>query len=234
MQCLTQQRIYPPSAHASDQHGDALSVTPIGLLMACLGLVLTLLLAAPFAEAKIYKTVDADGNISYSDVPPADAAQRDESTIELQINNTYNAKDSSPQAGQGNNVDTSQPGDIVSADGSLNDTMPAAAYQTIAISAPAADAALRSNSGDVTLSINLQPSLRAGDQVRFFMDGKPVGTVTGTSLSLTNIDRGTHTLAAVVLDGAGKPRISSATTSFSLQRFAPKPPPPPRTNRSGS
>lgn len=204
MQCLKQQNIRLMSK---------------GLAFA--GLVFTMLLAPGLSHAKIYKTVDEDGNVAYSDTPPADVEARADSTIELEINNTYNAKDSTPVPANNTN-NSSQPGDIVSASGSATPTDPGAAYQTIAISAPAADANLRSNSGNVSLSISLQPGLVPGDQVRFFLDGKPVGTVTGTSLSLTNIDRGTHTVAAVVLDSAGKPRISSNTSSFSIQRFAPK------------
>ncbi len=206
MQCLKQQNIRSISKE-----------------LTLIGLVFTMLLAPALSHAKIYKTVDEDGNVSYSDTPPADVEVRAESTIELEINNTYNAEESTPtplptnKAGKG-----SQPGDIVSTDDSGEPAKPKAVYQTIAITAPAADANLRSNSGNVTLSISLQPGLVPGDQVRFFLDGKPVGTVAGTSLSLTNIDRGTHTLAAVVLDGAGKPRISSNTSSFSIQRFAPK------------
>lgn len=206
MQCLKQQNI---------------KVWSKGLTFA--GLVFTMLLAPALSNAKIYKTVDEDGNVSYSDTPPADVEARAESTIELEINNTYNAEESNPtpvatnKTTQGN-----RPGDIVTTGDPGTDTKPAAVYQKIAITAPAADANLRSNEGKVTLSISLQPGLVPGDQVRFFLDGKPVGTVTGTSLSLTNIDRGTHTLAAVVLDGAGKPRISSNTSSFSIQRFAPR------------
>jgi len=180
-----------------------------------------MLLTSVTAQAKIYKTVDEDGNISYSDTPPVDADTRSESTIELDINNTYSAKESRPATANGasDNNQGGSPGDIVNADGTP--AAPAVTYQSISISAPAANANLRSNSGDITLSINLQPNLRTGDQVRFFMDGKPVGTVSGLSLSLTNIDRGTHTVAAVVLDNTGKPRISSATNSFSIQRVAP-------------
>ena len=227
MQCLTQQKNC--TNYPSPRTRAGLSWLGTGLvswftLGLALVLVLTLLLAPVFAQAKIYKTVDEDGNVAYSDVPPANTEQRAESTIELEINNTYNAKESGPVPAQSpkGGGQSINPGDIVSADNSPGSTPPAAAYQSITISAPAANANLRSNSGDVTLSISLQPSLRAGDQVRFFMDGKPVGTVNGTSLSLTNIDRGTHTLAAVVLDGAGKPRISSTTTSFSIQRYVPK------------
>lgn len=191
--------------------------------LAFAGLVLTMLVTPLLVHAKIYKTVDEDGNVSYSDTPPADVETRAESTIELEINNTYNAEDFTPAPTPANNaIKGSQPGDIVSTGDPGTPAKPTAVYQTITITAPAADANLRSNSGNVTLSISLQPGLVPGDQVRFFLDGKPVGTVTGTSLSLTNIDRGTHTLAAVVLDGAGKPRISSNTSSFSIQRFAPK------------
>ena len=209
MQCLTQQKIsFEPKKFASSS---------------ICGLVLTMLLVPFLSHDKIYKTVDEDGNVSYSDVAPADLETRAESTIELEINNTYNAKDASPAPTNNSGNGSGGAGSIVSTGNTPVSGAESAGYQNITISAPAPDANLRSNSGDVSLSISLQPSLRPGDQVRFFLDGKPVGTVNGTSLALTNIDRGTHTLAAVVLDSAGKPRISSNTTSFTIQRFAPKP-----------
>jgi len=173
--------------------------------------VVTTLVFATTAQAKIYKIVDEFGNVSYTDVAPTDAEQREKTAIELNINNTYTGGPLAPAA---------TPTVVNPKATKAEETTTATAYKQLKISSPSVDSNIRSNNGDITLAASIEPQLQVGDSIRFFLDGKPVGTVSGTSLSLNNIDRGTHTVAAVVLDSAGKTKISSRTTSFSLSRFS--------------
>ena len=49
------------------------------------------------------------------------------------------------------------------------------------------------------------PALRPGDQIFLLLDGQPLngGVATGSQFTLTPLDRGTHTLQAVVRDSGG-------------------------------
>ncbi len=158
----------------------------------------------PLASAAIYKIVDADGNVSYTDVAPTEEEAKSATTVEMNLVNTF--KD--PVATQ---PSTSSSG----TDRPSSDT-----YETLEIVAPADSTSVRANAGNVTVRVRLEPALQPGHHVRFFLDGKPVGTVAATDLTLQNVDRGEHTVAAVVIDSQGNPVQDSRTTRFTLQRVA--------------
>lgn len=55
--------------------------------------------------------------------------------------------------------------------------------------------------------------------IQLRMDGRPYGQPSsGLSFNLANVDRGTHTLAAVVMNANGEELAQSATIKFHLQR----------------
>ena len=160
------------------------------------------------ALAAIYKTVDEEGNVVFTDVPPKDQSK----AIEIDAGNTY------------------QPAPLPAA----NTPAPAAAdeaeteeeltvnYESLQITAPADDEALRENAGNVTISVSANPSLdiEQGHAVQILVDGTPSTSAAATSLSLTNVDRGTHSLVAQILDADGQVLISSSPVTFHMLRYA--------------
>ena len=90
-------------------------------------------------------------------------------------------------------------------------------YEKIFVSNPADGSAIRSNNGNVSISIVLEPSLRSGHRILITMDGKELSKGSGKSASVTNIDRGTHTVGASVIDSSSN-AIISATSTFSILR----------------
>ncbi|MCM2331683.1 MAG: DUF4124 domain-containing protein, partial [Pseudomonas sagittaria] len=77
---------------------------------------------------------------------------------------------------------------------------------------------LRANAGNFTFAVSLEPSLHEGDLLQVLLDGQPLSTPgTQTSFQLGQVDRGTHSLQAVILRD-GKPLQSSASVSFTVQR----------------
>lgn len=122
----------------------------------------------------------------------------------------------------------------VSAEGSAVARAPAEARESIAyvqaaILAPADDAALRDNTGNVQVRGQVAPALAAGHQVQLLLDGAPWGSPQGTAeFSLANLDRGTHSLALRILDGEGKLLFAGPPSVFHLLRHSrlhPKPNP---------
>jgi hypothetical protein len=67
----------------------------------------------------------------------------------------------------------------------------------------------------------LEPGLNSdrGDQLALYMDGAQVSVGSSPQFELNNIDRGTHTLKASVVDNGGKAIISSSPVSFTILRF---------------
>ena len=86
-----------------------------------------------------------------------------------------------------------------------------------------------------SVGVQIQPKLSPGHRLRLLLDGKPYGQASSsTRLSLTNIDRGEHSLAVEVLSGEQSIQQSSPVT-FTVQRvntqspaLKPKPQPKPK------
>ncbi|WP_407362508.1 DUF4124 domain-containing protein [Pseudomonas luteola] len=134
-------------------------------------------------HAEIYRSVGPNGQTVFSDQPPANApAER----VELQRPNTVKAETPASTAPSPSPPDTgaatSQP------------------YQTLRLDAPD-DEALRANNGTFSISATITPALSPGHELRLLVDGQPYGEPTRAPFfHLTNIDRGTHSLAIEVVE----------------------------------
>jgi hypothetical protein len=94
-------------------------------------------------------------------------------------------------------------------------------YQQLEITAPTPDETLRDNTGDVTVSVALQPDLdaAAGHRLQFLLDGKPQGKPSDSSHArFPNVPRGTHTVEVAVVDASGHELKRSTGVRFHLHR----------------
>ena len=91
-------------------------------------------------------------------------------------------------------------------------------YVQLTITRPAADETIHDNSGNLTVEVTLSPALQGeqGHRIQLYLDGIAVGNPSG--LSLTEIDRGAHSLQAVVVDRDGRALIASAPVPFYMWR----------------
>lgn len=167
---------------------------------------LLLLMMMPTIHAEtVYRSVDKDGNTVFSDKPSQGAEKMD-------IPDAQTVK--SPSAGKFHYQPPPK--------------SPPPAYSSVAITSPDDDASVRQNDGNISVQVAVQPALQNQDTLQLHMDGKIVGTGSSTSFSLNNVDRGTHTLQAVVVDNTGKTLASSATVTFHLLRHSILNQPPPK------
>lgn len=156
--------------------------------------VLLLVLLNPAIAETVYKTVDENGNVIFTDKPSEEAEKVKIQDLENTIDNPNPAK-YKPSAPKSDAVSFS--------------------YESLTVTSPENGAGIRSNNGSVSISLSIEPNIRPGHKVIIMMDGKQVGT--GFAVSLQNVDRGTHTITAKVVDGEGKSLISTSS-SFSLLR----------------
>jgi hypothetical protein len=165
-------------------------------------LLIAILLICPWlGYAQVYQWLDARGNVHFSDAPPPGGSKaREVKEITVPPISTVPAIKSAP---------------VKMADGQKTRTSP---YRRFAIVEPANDKAIRQNAGNVAITTSLEPALRPGDTITLFVDGKATVTGREARLLLSNVDRGTHTLRAVVSDSEGKSLISSETVTFHLLR----------------
>ncbi len=73
-------------------------------------------------------------------------------------------------------------------------------YQHFSIQSPAHDQAFYATSNQFNVSLNLKPALQEGHYIRIYMDGKLVVDRANTSATVSNFNRGTHTLSAKVFN----------------------------------
>lgn len=145
-------------------------------------LLATLLLWLHSIYAAIYKTTDANGNSHFTDTPQADAA-----TVTLKPVNYYTAANT-------NNKQTN--------------TAPAeksnsAVYKKFVIASPKDQDTLQ-NTNEVTVALQLQPTLKTGDSIEFLLDGHALPSTTATSITLNELTRGEHKLQARLLNAEKK------------------------------
>ena len=162
-------------------------------------LIVLCMLMAGSIQAQVYRSVDKDGNVVFSDKATAGA-------VEVQVKELETIK----------SLDRPPP---------ESDSAPAANpeqqtfYTVLAIASPRADETIRENSGTIGVSVVLTPQLRPLDKMVVFLDGAEFTSTENQSLQLQNVDRGTHELKVTVVDADGKEQISSQPVTFHLQRF---------------
>jgi len=160
---------------------------------------LLLLLTALPAAADVYRWVDADGVVHYSDNPPSPDAK----PTALPKLQSFN-----PQAlmnGQ-----------------SLSGETPAAHPESSGyrpqITSPAADETIRDNVTQITVSVAAPPPNR-GDLLVYYIDGSRYGGPTAaTSMTIDNVERGTHSVAVAAVDRQGHEYSRSPTVTFYMKQ----------------
>ncbi|MGI9292951.1 MAG: DUF4124 domain-containing protein [Pseudomonadales bacterium] len=157
-----------------------------------------LLLSLPCA-AQIYKHVDKNGNISYSDQPAAGAA-----TVEVPKANTIPALEIPEPARAAETAD---------------DEEAAFKYTRVRILEPVNDSAIEHGPGNFNVVASVKPGLKEGHKLQFFVDGAAQGKpTTDRILQLRNVNRGTHTLQVKVIDENGSIVKSSTSNKVHVLR----------------
>ena len=170
--------------------------------------IITLLLCAIFtssAVAEMYKWVDEEGNISYSDQPPFKGAHK----LEAPAISTVPA------------TDVPEKQAVTSTEPSKSKDDKSTRYSYLEITSPVNDATIRNNEGNFSLSITIKPELdsKYGHYFSVLLDGKTVqDKVYVTSASLKNIDRGTHKISVAVKNDKGKVLSKSKSITVHLHR----------------
>jgi hypothetical protein len=151
--------------------------------------------------AQAYRWVDENGVIHYSDRPQPGAEE-----VELE---SPPAVDIPPRS----RASRTPPG----ARGPEGDADVTVGYETLEIASPAAEETLWNIAGVLNVSLDLQPDLKQGHQLRVYFDGNPQ-QVSSTQFQLQEVWRGVHNLQAEVLDQDGQLLIRSQPTRFYVQQ----------------
>ncbi len=163
-------------------------------------MLLTMLLGCALnAQAAVYKWVDEDGNVHFSDEPKHPNAEK----IHVPPPSTYT------------------PAPLPKLQPKPPETpVPNQGYNSFGIGSPANDAVLWDTGGEVMVSVNLDPALKTelGHRLEFSVDGRKIGNSDSSSYLITNIERGTHQITARVVNINGAALDSDSVTVHVRQR----------------
>ncbi|WP_372965586.1 DUF4124 domain-containing protein [Marinobacter sp.] len=157
------------------------------------------LLASSASWAEVYRHVDAQGNVTFSDEPM-------EGGKEVKIKPVTTITLPKPEAVR----ETGKLREEVKREG--------AAYESVAFSQPQDEQAFHSGGGHVTFEVYSTPGLKPGHKYEVTLDGQPVGQSTSGSVTVQNIDRGTHSAAAHIVDEDGVQIKTGQTIHFTVHR----------------
>jgi hypothetical protein len=162
-------------------------------------LSLCLLLSLPsWGGADVFKWTDDHGRAQYSDRPVAGAEH-----VPVKMRSELPRPKSSNEA--------------------VLATTDLGPYESFEIVRPAANETLRSATGEVPISLIVDPAIAQDHHLRLLLDGQPVpGDAQGTQIALKGLSLGTHRIQAAIFDGEGNRIATTAPVDFHLRTPLPE------------
>lgn len=175
------------------------------------------IMSGPLA-AQVYKTVDKDGNVTYTDQPPADGSKPIKlapiSVIEAP---TYEkAPESARKGAEGEEIP-------------LRDLR--RLYRDFAIISPQSEESVWHPDGPIAVAWSAGNPLQKGMQVTVYLNGNKQATTTEQIIPVDGLDRGEHTVTAELKDAKNRRIATAEPVTFFIQRpniYTNRPRPTPR------
>ena len=164
--------------------------------------------AATAQAGQVYRWVDENGVVHFSDMPHPGAEQ-----VIIPESSTF----------------TPPPVRRSTASSQPADTAAEPVYERLEIVTPAQEETLWNIEGQLNVSLDLEPALQPGHRLRLLLDGNPQTDLDSrnTSFVVPEVWRGTHTLQAQILDRNGGQMFNSPIRTFFVQQTIAPPPPIP-------
>jgi len=151
-------------------------------------------------KTRVYKKVNPDGSISFSDKAEVNAEE-----LIIKPISTVPA------------IVIKQNQKILTDNAAENDY-----YQLFNIISPEQNSAFHSGSGDVTVTVQIKPKLRPGDQLQYLLDGQLHNTLEAKHYTFKTLDRGSHSVTVNLISPSNK-IIKTSSTAFTLHRPSVRP-----------
>lgn len=160
------------------------------------------LMAAPLM-AQVYKTVDKDGNVTYTDQPPGDGSK----PVELAPISVIEAPvyEKAPTADVGAEKEMS-----------LADVR--RSFRDFAIVSPQSEESVWKPDGPIAIAWSAGSALHEGMQVNVYLDGKMHTATTQQMIPVAGMDRGEHSTYAVLKDSKKRVIATTETVVFFVRQ----------------
>ncbi len=186
--------------------------------MRILSLIISLVLISP-GFANIYTWKDASGRTIYGDNPPEKGKVMEVSPEPLTIVPGFkdpDVKTNTTSSSSKSDV-TNQPKVLDEKNEEEEEDKPP--YDSFKIAYPASGEEIRSNDGTLSISLELSPALAEEDSIFIYVNGKKlIENSKSLSIDLSNLDRGSHSMFAVVRNDKGHVLLNSNTVKFNILR----------------
>ena len=167
-----------------------------------------------YAQNKVYKSKDADGNIIYTDQAPPEGAE----AMVLPGLSIVTPRENQESVRTLNVNRRPESGVTATALPSMEELRQT--YSAVEISSPKDDEQLWGTGNTVDVTINLKGPLLAGLSIQLTLDGQALPRQSSTSIRLDELYRGAHTLQAAVVDGNGQVFGRSDTVNFFVRQHS--------------
>ncbi len=166
---------------------------PVLALIAAVSLAIT-----PKAPAEVYRVVDSEGRVTFTDQPPADNEQMQ--PVSIQQPNTQPALKAPETKSSGK-------------------TSSVSVYDSVRIVQPGADSTIPPGQLDLIVQISTSPAIALNHRIQLLFDGAPWGDpAAATSFVIDNLIRGSHQLQAQVINDIGEVIASSPSVTIYVKR----------------
>jgi len=170
---------------------------------------------------KIYKTVDANGNVTYTDQPPNETAE----PLDLPEISVIDGKTN----GQGptNLYQAPEPEEDEEGTGG-------GIYDDLRFTSPTSEENLWGTGGTVSASLSTKSGLLPEHRIRYYLDGKLTAVSSRLNMNFSEVFRGEHNLRAVIVDQSGRIMGRAGPIRFYIKQQSQQNPNSPANNRNNS
>ncbi len=161
---------------------------------------LVLLASTSLFASEVYRVVDAEGGVTFTDSP---AANTKSETVNL------------PKI----NIATPPPPRTIGGEGEVSgEEVP---YTSAQITQPLNNATIPPGQKTVAVTLALKPALQEGHLAKLYIDGRAQGSATAsTTFSISNLNRGKHSVYIEVLGGDKKRKTQTKAVTFHVKQHS--------------
>ncbi len=160
-------------------------------------LLIGISMAVSVQAGAVYKSVDEDGNVIYTDAPTSDAEKIQLKNVQPIETPPVETTESSPHQEPQENT-----------------------YTKLEITSPEDGGDIFDNNGIINISLSVVPALRAreGDKLVLHMDGQQIDESKRNQFNLNGIEPGRHSFVAIIINKEEKELKRSTPVTLTLYR----------------
>ena len=176
-------------------------------------LLICLLMASPVIFAEVYKVIDEDGNVTYTDKAPDASAV----PLKLRALSVISPQKPSPSAQAGKEVVGAE-GDPDDAETSIRKLKEG--YRDFSIVSPAPDQTFWGTENTVPIGWNTRYALQPGMKAVIYVDGEAREETANSMVNLDKVWRGTHEVHAELVDGRNRIIATTGKVTFHMRQYS--------------